>query len=268
MARKILILIALVLLLAGGSQADYRWTYEGEELADLILIWYFNGDSIDHPDNPIADLDSGVTAFDTTLNIDSIGFGLFQIKARYAYINSAPGTDPRIYVVGWDDYDNSRGGSDGVCHQRIYTYDSLTPALISGAKVSIYTAAGQFVQTHATVNGYWDFRLAQGSDYIAYATDPNGCTSDTTHFTTDTGLAGTSIDTVYAICYAIPAPSPGVSYVSAFIDLGTGQIDGSGNMTAATNLKGRLMLLGFPRSTTPFQTPTVGSSSIFPPTPP
>jgi hypothetical protein len=223
--KKILLIWLMLVVMAPMVAADYYWSYEGEELADLVIVVYFNGDSLE----TMHDADSGITSFDTTYNTDSVGHGLFQFKARYSYINTG------IYLTGWDDYDNSRGQSDGLAHHRIYSYDSCGSALVSGTDISIYTAAGQYLQSHETENGYWDFRLTQGSSYIAYAGDPPGYTYDTTHFTTDTGTSGIAYDTVYACGHSIPAESPSASFVTAFIDVGTGIVDTTGNMIAQTD---------------------------------
>jgi hypothetical protein len=236
MVRKILIL--LMLLAASYAVADYRWSQDFEECADFKLEMFFNGDSIDQ----ICDLDSGVTGFDTLLNLDSVGFGLFQLKAKYTYSNSGK------EISVWADYDNSRGGHDDISISRIYAIDtSGVWTGVSGTVVSIHTSGGQYVQTRTTGSaGYVDFYLTQAGDYIARGSEPPGCPFDTTHFTVDTGLSGTSNDTIFANCTSVPSPAAGVNYVTAYIDIGAGIVDTSGSMVTRDDLELRIMLDGPP----------------------
>ena len=234
--RYLKILIALLLILTGGASADYYFTYEGEELADLKLVIFFNGDSVE----TAHDADSGITSFVTTYNTDSIGYGVFQFKVVLSYINTGI---VQSYTDGL--YDNSRGQGDGRAIARIYSYDTTGAALVSGVEVTIYSSTGQFQQMRTTVNGFVDFYMAQAGTYIAYGSNPPGCPFDTTHFTVDTGVSGTSVDTIFAACYSMPAPAGGVNYVTAYIDLGEGALDTSGAMVPRTDVTLYVILSGY-----------------------
>lgn len=237
--KKLLTSLIFCLVLAAGIGADYRWTYEGEELADLKLILYLNGDSL----KTVKDCDSGITSFDTTLNLDSIGRGLFQLKARYLYSNSGG-----IYVTGWDDYDNLDGESDGISIARIYAYDTANTAVIAGTKLSMYTyPGGVYKYTKTTVGaGYADFWVTQSGQYRIYAADPPGFGfASSKIITVDTGSGSTSVDTIFGYGMSAPAASPAVNYVTAYMDLTEGPVDTTGNIIPRTDVTLWLILSGY-----------------------
>lgn len=237
--RYVKILLLMMILLAATASADYRWSLPFEVCDSFELWWMFGGDStLVYKAYDTGSAGNHITSASYNFNTDSMGFGIHLFTHKYFYDGA------NQWVGASDPYNNSRGEGDGRALARIYSYDTTGAALVSGVEVTIYTSTGQFQQMKTTVNGYIDFFLAQSGTYIAYGSNPPGCPFDTTHFTVDTGVSGTSIDTIFAACYAMPAPAGGVNYVAAYIDVGTNEIDTTGSIVTRDNMTANAILVG------------------------